>query len=262
MKIVQYLKGLGEFSFLLQQLVKRDFKVKYKRSILGVLWSVLYPLFMMAIMVTVFQNLFRMTGGVINYPVYIITGLVLFNFLTDATNLALTSIISNFNLITKIYIPKYIFPLSKVLTGVVNWFFQLLALYGVIIVTKQSITLLHFWLLFDIFCLFMFTLGLGLILSALMVFFRDMQYLYSLIVLAWTYTTPIFYDISLVGNHLEPLFRANPMYQYITFARDIILFNQIPSLQQFSFIFIVGIIMLITGLTFFKKVQDKFIYYI
>lgn len=262
MKIVQYLKGLSEFSFLLQQLVKRDFKVKYKRSILGVLWSVLYPLFMMAIMVTVFQNLFRMTGGEINYPVYIITGLVLFNFLTDATNLALTSIIGNFNLITKIYIPKYIFPLSKVLTGVVNWFFQILALYGVIIVTKQSVTLLHFWLFFDIFCLFMFTLGLGLVLSALMVFFRDMQYLYSLIVLAWTYTTPIFYDIALVGKQLEPLFRANPMYQYITFARDIILYNQMPSLQQFSFIFIIGTIMLIIGLTFFKKVQDKFIYYI
>lgn len=262
MKIVQYLKGLGEFSFLLQQLVKRDFKVKYKRSILGVLWSVLYPLFMMAIMVTVFQNLFRMTGGEINYPVYIITGLVLFNFMTDSTNLALTSIIGNFNLITKIYIPKYIFPLSKVLTGVVNWFFQLLALYGVIIVTKQTITLLHFWLLFDIFCLFMFTLGLGLVLSALMVFFRDMQYLYSLIVLAWTYTTPIFYDISLVGAQLEPLFTANPMYQYITFARDIILYSQMPSIQQFSFVFNAGIIMLISGLIFFKKVQDKFIYYI
>ena len=262
MKIVQYLKGLGEFSFLLQQLVKRDFKVKYKRSILGVLWSVLYPLFMMAIMVTVFQNLFRMTGWEINYPVYIITGLVLFNFLTDATNLALVSVIGSFSLITKIYIPKYIFPLSKVLTGVVNWFFQLIALYGVIIATKQPITILHFWLLFDVLCLFLFTLGMGLILSALMVFFRDMQYLYSLIVLAWTYMTPIFYDISIVGKQLEPLFRANPMYQYITFARNIILYNRMPTIQQFLFIFIAGITTLIVGLTFFKKVQDKFIYYI
>lgn len=262
MKIVQYFKGLSEFSFLLQQLVKRDFKVKYKRSILGVLWSVLYPLFMMLIMMTVFQNLFRMTGGEINYPVYIITGLVLFNFMTDSTNLALSSVIGNFNLITKIYIPKYIFPLSKVLTGVVNWFFQLLALYGVIIITKQSITLLHFWLLFDILCLFMFTLGLGLILSALMVFFRDMQYLYSLIVLAWTYTTPIFYDISLVGEQLEPLFSVNPMYQYIKFARDIILYCQLPTIQQFLFVFNAGLIMLIIGLVFFKKTQDQFIYYI
>ena len=262
MKIIRYIKGLSEFSFLLQQLVKRDFKVKYKRSILGVFWSILYPLFMMVIMVTVFQNLFRMTGGEINYPVYIIIGLVLFNFMTDSTNLALTSIIGNFNLITKIYIPKYIFPLSKVLTGVVNWFFQLLALYGVIIVTKQSVSLLHFWLFFDIFCLFMFTLGLGLVLSALMVFFRDMQYLYSLIILAWTYATPIFYDISLVGEQLEPLFKLNPMYQYITFARDIILYNKLPYIQQFLFVFIAGLLVLTIGLLFFKKAQDAFIYYI
>lgn len=262
MKIIRYLNALNEFSFLLQQLVKRDFKVKYKRSILGVLWSVLYPLFMMMIMVIVFQNLFRMTGGDVNYPVYIITGLVTFNFLTDATNLALVSVIGNFNLITKIYIPKYIFPLSKVLTAVVNWFFQIIALYGVIFITRQPISVLHFLLLFDVGCLFLFTLGLSLILAALMVFFRDMQYLYSLIVLAWTYMTPIFYDISLIGEKLAPLFMANPMYQYITFARTIILYNQVPSSQQFLFVLTAGIVMLSVGLIFFKKVQDKFIYYI
>lgn len=262
MQIIQYIQNFSSFFFLLQQLVNRDFKVKYKRSILGVLWSILYPLFMMGIMVTVFQNLFKMTGGNVNYPVYIITGLVLFNFMSESTNLALSSIIGNFNLITKIYIPKYIFPLSKVLTGGVNWFFQIIALYGVIIVTGQPITPLHFLLLFDVFCLFMFTLGVGLILSALMVFFRDMQYLYSLIILAWTYLTPIFYEISLVGERLQPIFRANPMYQYITFARNIILYNQTPTIQQFLFISLAGIFSLGGGLLFFKRVQDKFIYYI
>ena len=262
MKIKSYIKSFSNFTFLLQQLVQRDFKVKYKRSALGILWSILYPLFMMAIMVIVFQNLFNMTGGDVNYPVYIITGLVFFNFLTEATNMCLMSILGNFNLITKIYIPKYIFPLSKVLSSMVNWFFQFVALYGVIIVTGQPITALHFLLLYDIFCLFLFTLGIGLILSALMVFFRDMQYIYSLITLAWTYLTPIFYDISIVGEKMLHVFRATPMNQYITFARNIILYNKVPTMQQFLFLLGAGIISLFIGLIFFKKTQDKFIYYI
>lgn len=262
MKLKTYFDTLKSFTFLLQQLVKRDFKVKYKRSVLGVLWSILYPLFMMAIMTAVFQNLFKMTGGTVNYPVYIITGLVFFNFFNDATNLAMASVTGNFSLITKIYIPKYIFPLSKTLTGCVNWFFQILALYGVIIVTGQPVTALHFILIYDAICLFMFTLGMGLILSALMVFFRDMQYLYGLIILAWTYMTPIFYDISIISDKLISIFRANPMYQFITFARNIILYNRIPTMQQTLFIFFAGLITLCTGLIFFKKMQDKFIYYI
>ena len=263
MKTFKYFTTLNKYKYLLSQLVSRDFKVKYKRSVLGVLWSVLHPLFMMMIMTTVFQNLFKMTtDGEMNYPVYIITGLVLFNFFNEATNFAMNSIIGNFNLITKVYIPKCIFPISKTLSSCINLFFSLIALYAVIIVTGEEITWHHIWLLYDFICLFMFTLGGSFILSALTVFFRDMVYLYNLITLAWTYMTPIFYNISIVGDDLIPIFRANPMYQYITFARNVILYHRTPTPQQFMIIFVFGIASLIIGLQFFRKQQKKFIYYI
>ena len=263
MRVFNYFSVLKRYQYLLSQLVSRDFKVKYKRSVLGVLWSVLHPLFMMMIMTIVFQNLFKMTtSGSMNYPVYIITGLVLFNYFTEATNFALNSIIGNFNLITKVRIPKAIFPISKTLSSCVNLFFSLIALYSVIIVTGEQITWHHIWLIYDIFCLFLFTMGVGFVLSALTVFFRDMVYLYNLITLAWTYMTPIFYDISIISENLIDLFRANPMYQYVTFARNVILYHRTPTVQQFVIIFVFGVVSLIAGFLFFRKQQRKFIYYI
>ena len=252
--IFRYLSIWKRYQFLLYQLVLRDFKVKYKRSVLGVLWSILHPLFMMLIMTVVFTNLFKMTtSGSMNYPVYIITGLVIFNFFTEATNYSLTAITGNFNLITKVHMPKYIFPVAKTITSCVNLFFSLIALYAVIFVTKEDVTWHHILLLYDFACLFLFTLGIGFILAALTVFFRDMIYLYNLLTLAWTYMTPIFYDISIVGDQMVPVFRANPMYQYVTFARNIILYHRIPSTQQFIILFVFGAAALIAGKTWFLK---------
>ncbi len=258
-----YIAVLKRYQYLLQQLVARDFKVKYKRSVLGVLWSILHPLFMMMIMTVVFKNLFHMTtSGSMNYPVYIITGLVVFNFFTEATNFAQTSIIGNFSLITKVQIPKSIFPISKTITSCVNLFFSLIALYAVIIVTRETVTWHHVLLLYDFACLFLFTLGLGFVLAALTVFFRDMIYLYNLLTLAWTYMTPIFYDISIISDELIPLFRANPMYQYITFARNIILYHRLPTMQQTVILLVYGVLALGFGFLYFRKQQKRFIYYI
>lgn len=258
-----YFTMLNRYKYLLQQLVARDFKVKYKRSVLGVLWSILHPLFMMMIMTLVFQNLFKMTTtGSMNYPVYIISGLVVFNYFNEATGYAQNSIIGNFSLITKVHIPKSIFPISKTITSCVNLFFSLIALYAVIIATKEKITWHHIFLLYDFSCLFLFTLGVGFILAAMTVFFRDMIYLYNLLTLAWTYMTPVFYDISIIGEDLLPLFRANPMYQYITYARNIILYHRIPTIQQTVIILAYGIIVLIIGFLYFRSQQKRFIYYI
>lgn len=263
MIIFRYLSMFEKYKFLLYQLVMRDFKVKYKRSVLGVLWSILHPLFMMMIMSVVFTNLFKMTtSGSMNYPVYIIIGLVLFNFFTEATNYSLTAVIGNFNLITKVHMPKYIFPVSKTITSCVNLFFSLIALYAVILATGEKITWHHILLLYDFGCLFLFTLGIGFVLAALTVFFRDMIYIYNLITLAWNYMTPIFYDLSIVGDDLIVIFRANPMYQYVTFARNVILYHRVPTVQQFVILFVFGVGALAAGFLFFRKQQKRFIYYI
>lgn len=263
MRVFGYFLLLKRYQYLLAQLVSRDFKIKYKRSVLGVLWSVLHPLFMMMIMTIVFQNLFKMTtSGTMNYPVYIISGVVLFNFFTESTNFAMVSITGNFSLITKVKIPKAIFPISKTISSCVNLFFSLIALYTVIFVTGETVTWHHIWLIYDLFCLLLFAMGIGFVLAALNVFFRDMEYLYNLLTLAWTYMTPLFYDISIVGDKLIQIFRANPMYQYISFARNVILYHKTPTIQQFIIVFVFGVLALVIGFEFFRRTQKRFIYYI
>ncbi len=257
-----------KYSFLLKQLVARDFKIKYKRSVLGVLWSVLYPVLMMIVMSIVFSNVFKFTTEGVSYLAYLLSGLVMFNYFSEATNLSMSSVVGNFSLLNKIYIPKYIFPLSKCLVTAINFALTLIPLYVVIIIESFSypdmkLSLLHLVLPYDYICLFMFTLGVGLILSAVTVFVRDMLYIYGIIVLIWTYLTPIMYDITIISNPiLQSLMKLNPLYLYINFARQIILHGWMPTPAYFAACGGSALIVLLIGMAVFKMNQDKFIYYV
>lgn len=290
------LKVFRHYLYLLQQLVSRDFKVKYKRSVLGVAWSVLNPLFTMIILNIVFSTLFHMgtNGSITNYPVYLLTGIVLFNYFAEATNLCNGSIVTNFNLLTKVYIPKYIFPLSKTLSSALNLLFSLIALYLIVIVevirthmavahavainagasaihtlviAEVNITWVHLLLPYALVCMVIFCIGIGLLLSALTVFFRDMFYIWSVILTAWNYLTPLMYPESIVNKSpyapmMHFIFRVNPLYYFVKFARMVVLNNTLPPLQLYVECFVCAFGMLIVGLLFFKSKQDKFIYYI
>lgn len=251
-----------KYSFLLQQLISRDFKVKYKRSVLGIVWSLLYPLLTMAVMAIVFSNIFKFSTPGVNYLVYLMSGLIMFNYFSEASNLAMSSVVANFSLINKIYIPKYIFPLSKCLFVGINFLLTLIPLYIIIFATGTGVNIYHLLLPFTFACLFMFTLGMGLILATISVFLRDMFYIYGIIIMIWTYLTPIMYDISLISTKLQPFLKLNPLYHYINFAREIILYNRIP--QPFTWVvcLISALVVLIIGIVVFKKNQDKFIYYV
>lgn len=273
LRIVNSIKVFKHYLYLLQQLVIRDFKVKYKRSVLGVLWSVLNPLFTMIILTLVFSNVFKMNDPSIkDYPVYLLTGLIFFNYFTEATNLAMGSVVSNFNLLTKVYMPKYIFPLSKVLSSALNFLFSLIALYLILFVeilrgAPISISWVHIFLPIGMIYVIIFALGVSLFISALTVFFRDMFYIYGVIITAWMYLTPLMYTIKVIqdshySKFLMPIMKLNPLYQYITFARTIILDGQIPSLHQNLICFAASMITLIIGALFFRSKQDKFIYYV
>lgn len=258
-----------KYSFLLKQLVSRDFKVKYKRSILGVFWSILYPVLMMAVMALVFQNVFRMSSEGTSYIAYLLSGLVMFNYFSEATNLAMSSVVGNFALLNKVYIPKYIFPLSKCLFVGINFLLTQIPLYIVVLIeyfrgyTEMKITFLHLLLPYDYICLFIFALGIGLIISAVSVFLRDMFYIYGIVILIWTYMTPIMYDIETIGKpFLVQIMKCNPLYQYINFARTIILHGQMPTPFQFAACAGTAVLCLVIGIFVFKKTQDKFIYYI
>lgn len=254
------------YTFLMSQMVSRDFKVKYKRSVLGVVWSLLYPLLQMSVMAIVFSHMFKFRMEGVNYLVYLMTGLVMFNYFSEASNSAMTSIVTNFSLMNKVYIPKYIFPLSKCLFVGINFLLTLIPLLIIILFTGDAqthciINIYYIFLPFAYVCLFLFTVGLGFILSTISVFLRDIFYIFGIILTIWQYFTPLFYDISMIAPSLQKLFNLNPLYHYIDFTRQIILYNQMPSLSSWLWCLGTAVIVFITGCIVFKSKQDKFIYY-
>lgn len=254
--------NLKRYSFLLNQLISRDFKVKYKRSVLGVLWSLLNPILMMCVMAIVFTNVFKFSTPGVNYLTYLLIGLTYFNYFSEASNLSMSSVVANFSLINKIYIPKYIFPLSKCLFVGINFVLTLIPLYAVIILTGTGLNIYHFLLPISFLFLFLFTLGVSLILATISVFLRDMFYIYGIVLQILTYMTPIMYDINMLDPRLQLVLKLNPLYHIITFARTIILYHQIPSAQSFIICAVSALVSLVLGMIVFRKNQDKFIYYV
>lgn len=254
------LSGLFKYKTLLRELVVRDIKIRYRRSVLGLLWTALNPILMMTVMTIVFSNLFRF--DIENFPVYFFTANILFSFVIEATTNCLYGITGNASLIKKIYIPKYLFPVSKVLSSVVNLFFSFIAMLVVMVATKAPFHGTMILTPLVIFYTILFTTGLGLILSVAVVFFRDVAHLYGVVTMAWMYLTPIFYPTSLLEEKMSFVLTFNPAYHFIEYFREIVLYNQIPTLGANITCFLIGSITLIIGLIFFYKNQDKFILYI
>lgn len=251
---------IKKYEFLIKQLVSRDFKVRYKRSVLGVCWSFLNPLLMMMVQYLVFSHLFK--SDIDNYPVYLLSGVVVFNFFTEATGQALLAIVGNASLISKVYMPKYVYPVTKVLSSCINLFMSLIPLFIVAAITHESFTRAYLMLPYILLCVLGFTLGMGMLLCTMMVFFRDIQFLWGVISMLWTYLTPIFYPITIIPQDIRPLFYCNPMYQYVSAVRSIMMDGITPQPIVFFTCTIAAVFMLLIGGFVFKKNQDKFIFYI
>jgi len=259
---MQFIRNLQKYKFLIVELVSRDFKVKYKRSVLGVLWSLLNPLLTTLVMVIVFSNFFGRGMQGVSYPAYLLTGQILFNYFSEATNLSMSTMNANRNLINKVYVPKYIFPLTKCMFVGINFLLTLIPLYLVLIFTKTGICWQHLLLPYVYVCLFMFTLGMSFLLATGAVFLRDVTYLYGIVLQLWMYMTPLFWNMAILDNPLfVSIIKCNPLYQFIDFGRTIMLYHATPSLLQFVICGVLGVVMLVIGAVVFRKNQDKFIYY-
>lgn len=258
--IKRYVLNFIKYKELLKQLVIRDVKVKYKRSILGIIWSLLNPLMIMIVMTIVFSELFRFE--IKNFAAYLISGQIVFNFFAESTSLAMSSIYSEGQLIKKVYIPKYIFPMSKVLFSFVNFMFSLIAIIIVCIVTGVKIKFTVIFGLLSMIYILGFSIGIGLILSSIAVFFRDVVHLYGVMITAWMYLTPIFYPIDIVPQKYIFLVYINPLYYFVTHFRETLLYGEVPSLLLNLICIQYVIISLIIGLYVFYKKQDSFILYI
>jgi lipopolysaccharide transport system permease protein len=260
-KSLARLQTFFRYRELFFQLVSRDIKLKYRRSFLGYLWSVLNPLFTMIVMTIVFSTIF--SRGTDNFSVYLLTGSLLFSFMSGAVGRAIPSVLSAAVLIKKIYVPKYIFTLAAVTSELVTLLFSLGALVIVVIATGLHLSW-HVLLIFiPIGELYFFCLGLGLFFAQAMVFFRDVQYLWGVFSTAWMYLTPIFYPISMLPENVRfAVTSFNPLYYYISQFRYFVLGGEGGWLGEALRGAVAAAVMLTIGLISFSRAKNKFILYI
>ena len=248
------------YGFMIHQLVSRDFKTKYKRSVLGMFWSFLNPLLTMLVQYAVFSTLFR--SNIPNYSVYLITGIVFFNFFSEAVTMGMTAITGNAALIKKVYMPKYIYPISKILSSLINFALALIPMLLIILCTGTPIRPSMLLLIFDILCLVGFAMGMALLLSTATTFFQDMVFLWGVISMMWMYMTPIFYPESIIPQRMIRFYHMNPLYQFVTFARTCIIDGISPAPMSYVWTLLSAGVVLVIGLWVFKRHQDKFVLYL
>ncbi len=250
---------------LLYNLASKDFKLKYRRSILGVLWSILNPLFTMLVISKVFGALLKIE--IPDFSTYYIVGWSIWNFFSEATNLSMSSILQGAPLIKKVYLPKYIFPLEKCLFALVNFAFSLIAVIAVMCLQQVFGGFTNFTIFLApipvLLCL-VFCIGMSLLLSALTVFFRDIQHLYGVLLTVWMYLTPIIYPMYYLKDHptLQTIVQCNPMYYYVEYFRNVVMYGQIPDLSFNLITVAISFGTLLFGAFVFSKAQKRFILHI
>ena len=260
-KMVQYVREFWKYRDLLKLLVTRDIKLKYRRSFLGYVWSILNPLMIMVVMTVVFSTMFR--GNIENFPVYLFCGQLLFNFMNISTGHAIYSITGNSALLKKIYIPKYIFTISKISSGTMDLLFSMGALLIVMLSTGSSFTWRILLFPFVILQLYVFCIGLGLFLAQANVFFRDVQHIYGALITVWMYVTPIFYPLEMLPTWLIWCVKhLNPMYFYIGQFRDLVYSGRMPEATLVLSGIVTAVGALLIGVWSFSRSEDKFILYI
>lgn len=246
---------------LLENLISRELKNKYRKSVLGYLWCVLNPLCLMLIMTFVFSYMFR--NDIENYPVYLFVGRMVFSFITDSTTGLSRSIISNGVLLRKTRIPYYVFPAASFCSAVVNFGFTLIAFVIVLVFTGTPVSYHVVAFPLVLIELFMFSFGLGMILAQANTFLRDIGYLYAVMTTAWMYVTPLFYPVESLPDLARSLItRLNPAYFYVVQARQIFLSHQWPEPAMLLRGAVAGLLLLVIGLVTYARTRDKLTYYV
>lgn len=258
--MIKLIEKLKQYRFLFEELVKRDFKKKYKRTILGMAWSVLSPLLTLFVMWLVFGQFF---GRNINhFIIYLFCGNLVFSYFNEATSQGMASLMSNGNIFTKVNIPKYLFLLSKNVQTLINFGLSLCVFIVFCIVDHIIFTWKFVLLLYPLGMLILFNIGVGLILSALFVFFRDVQYLWSVFTLLLMYMSAIFYPIDTYSEDIRKLFLLNPVYLFIRYFRKIVIESTIPTIWFHLLMAADVVIALGFGCFMYKKYNTKFLYYV
>ena len=249
--MIKDFKVLFNYLELIKNFVRRDLKVRYKNSILGFFWSLLNPLLMMIILTLAFSVILRIK--VENYPVFLLCAILPWSFHSSSLTFSAHSIIYNEPLLNKVYFPREIFPISSVISGLVNFFFALSVLFLFLAVFKIKIGVAILVLPLVIIIQFIFTLGLSLLVSWSTVFFRDLEHILEVFLSFWFYVTPVLYPTSMVPKRFLHYYCLNPMVGIINSYRDVLMYNRFPTLNEFLYPAIASIVIFYVGYISFKK---------
>ena len=252
-----YIRNFVKFQPLLSELVARDIKIKYRRSVLGVLWTLLNPLCMMIILSIVFSSIFKF--DVENFPLYVLSGQVIFNFFNDSTTSSMSAIISSASLIKKVYVPKYLFVLSRVMSSFINLMASFTALLLVMVATRAELHWTVFLSVIPLAMVVLFSFGVGMFLAAITVRFRDVIHLYSVFTTGLLYLTPVIYPMAALPDVVKTIVMINPLTNYLLMFRDVMFNNTLPSVFSVLLGIAEAALALALGRYVFYKNQDEFI---
>lgn len=253
-------KKLMRHQFLFEELVKRDFKRKYKRTVLGMVWSVLSPLLTLLVMRMVFTQFFG--RNMEHYTTYLFCGTLVYSYFNESTSQGMTSLMGNASIFTKVNVPKYLFLFSKNIQTLINFGLTLCVFFIFCVLDGITFTWKFVFLLYPIVCLVLFNVGVGLILSALFVFFRDIQYLWSVFTLLLMYMSAIFYTIDQYSSLVRHIFLINPIYLHIRYFRKIVIEATVPTIWFHLLMLAYVLFVLGVGCWMYKKYNHRFLYYV
>lgn len=248
---------IKQYTFLIRQLTAREIRRKYARSYLGILWSVLNPLLSMAVLSLIFSRMFR--RSIENYPIYYLTGYLVWQTFTAATVSSLTTLADNKTLLLKVQFPMELFILARVYTAMVNLAYSLVA-YGVMLVVFQvqiRPTLILAPLIFLL--LFLFALGISYLLAAACVFFGDVKHLYTVFLTLWMYCSAIFYPVSQLEGVMRRIVEHNPLYLYIDSLRGMVMESRLPAVSVWVQMALWAVDAYLLGTLVFRRKKDRII---
>ena len=251
---------LKKHKFLFEELVKRDFTKKYKRTVIGMGWSILSPLSTLLIMRLVFTNFFGI--DIQYYTTFLFSGNIVFSFFTESTTSGMTVLADNASIFTKVNVPKYLFLFSKTISSLINFALILIVYFLFVYFDGISITPMFVFLLYPIICLVIFNLGLGLILSALYMFFKDMTYLWNIFTFGMSYLSGIFYNIDTFSKTAQMAFYLNPLYVYISCFRVIVIEQKFLTLELSFLAIFYALLSFFIGAFMYKKYNHRFLFYV
>ncbi len=251
---------LKKHTFLFEELVKRDFKRKYKGTVLGVGWSMLMPLLMLLVMKVVFENFFG--RNIAHYTTYLFCGNLVYSWFAESTNLGMRSLVVNAGIFTKVDVPKYLFLLSGSVQTLINFGLTMVIFFLFCALDHITFTWKFLLLVYPVATLFLFNIGVGLILSALHVFFRDMDYIWRVFLQLLMYGSAIFYPVDSLPPRLQTVFAFNPVYRHIAYFREVVLDGAVPGWETHLTLLGVAALALLAGGWMYKRYNTKFLYYV